>query len=188
MFYMKTLLCDTALIFTPLLGHSTQLPHTLRLSICSSTRRRARSCQCCTHTSIPNTTSLLPHLLRLLLSLLLLLHLLLLNLQLNKSLREKLSALHTTRVLAGLLGDVLVAARRLRELMAASIAPAAAAAGGDGAGDAAVVLKLLKLALDPVEQQVSCFGFCLLVCYCTECCAGQNSSAHLATCPVEQQV
>jgi hypothetical protein len=66
-------------------------------------------------------------------------------LQLNKSLREKLSALHTTRVLAGLLGDVLVAARRLRELLSA-------AAGSNS--DAATVVKLLKLALDPVEQQV----------------------------------
>jgi hypothetical protein len=67
-------------------------------------------------------------------------------LQLNKSLREKLSALHTTLVLAGLLGDVLVAARRLRELLAAPAAGANA--------DAAAVVKLLKLALDPVEQQV----------------------------------
>jgi hypothetical protein len=67
-------------------------------------------------------------------------------LQLNKSLREKLSALHTTHVLAGLLGDVLVAARRLRELLAAPAAGANA--------DAAAVVKLLKLALDPVEQQV----------------------------------
>ncbi|KAF6263232.1 Golgi complex component 7-domain-containing protein [Scenedesmus sp. NREL 46B-D3] len=71
--------------------------------------------------------------------------------KLNKSLRDKLAALHTTRVLAGLLGDVLVAARRLRELMAA---PAAAAAGGTSGDAAAAVVKLLKLALDPVEQQL----------------------------------
>jgi hypothetical protein len=48
--------------------------------------------------------------------------------------------------LSGLLGDVLVAARRLGELLAAPAAGANA--------DAAVVVKLLKLALDPVEQQV----------------------------------
>ncbi|WIA21115.1 hypothetical protein OEZ85_005432 [Tetradesmus obliquus] len=75
--------------------------------------------------------------------------------KLNKSLREKLAALHSSRLLAGLLGDALLAARRLRELLAAA-APAAAAPGDkDGFADGAVVLKLLRLALEPVEQQIS---------------------------------
>uniref|UniRef100_A0A383V7S2 Conserved oligomeric Golgi complex subunit 7 n=1 Tax=Tetradesmus obliquus TaxID=3088 RepID=A0A383V7S2_TETOB len=74
--------------------------------------------------------------------------------KLNKSLREKLAALHSSRLLAGLLGDALLAARRLRELLAAA-APAAAAGDKDGSADGAVVLKLLRLALEPVEQQIS---------------------------------
>lgn len=76
--------------------------------------------------------------------------------------RDKLSAPLSTRILAGLLGDVLVATKRLRELLAAALPPTpgggapAAAAGGD---DAALV-KLLKLVLDPIEQQVCVALWC----------------------------
>ncbi len=88
--------------------------------------------------------------------------------QLNKLVGEKLSGVHSTRLLAGLLGDVLVAARRIRELIATTAPPQqqqqqqqqqlgvvegkGAAGGADGT--ASVVVKLLKLALDPLEQQV----------------------------------
>ncbi|WIA41405.1 hypothetical protein OEZ86_004988 [Tetradesmus obliquus] len=75
--------------------------------------------------------------------------------KLNKSLRERLAALHSSRLLAGLLGDALLAARRLRELLAAAAPTEAAAGGKDGSADGAVVLKLLRLALEPVEQQIT---------------------------------
>lgn len=78
--------------------------------------------------------------------------------RLNKSIREKLVGVHSTQILGGLLGDVLVAAKHLRELLAAALPPATAPGRATAAAAGVpneTVVKLLKLVLEPVEQQVS---------------------------------
>jgi len=73
-------------------------------------------------------------------------------LQLNKLVKEQLSSLPSTRLLAGLLADVVVAVRRLRELLAATAEPPPAAATVND--DVTETVRLLKMVLEPLEQQV----------------------------------
>lgn len=73
-------------------------------------------------------------------------------LQLNKLVKEQLTSLPSTRLLAGLLSDVVVAVRRLRELLAATAEPPAAAATVND--DVTEAVRLLKMVLEPLEQQV----------------------------------